>query len=325
METDRIKLCNGFGGHVVRRDTADAKELLAQFRGLVSGVSPHGSFPGPNPCSVERADLVEMRRLGDIWLCEKTDGVRAMLYCCIFRGLQVCVLITRAWDLIVCGLRMVPTAMFQGTVLDGELVSEGDGWLWLGFDAVVVAGVPVYREPFGARMEAATRALAEYRPCPGDPIALRLKSFYAASNPEDVAAYLRAAGSPAHAVDGTIFTPENAPVVVGRHRGMFKLKTRHTVDFEFSEPDLLSVWCPKARRSVAVAKLSGAGSVPSGAIVECEPGQEQIGSAVVPWTMVCVRKDKTTANDVLTYERTVVNHREALTLDDILQALRGGA
>jgi hypothetical protein len=35
------------------------------------------------------------------------------------------------------------------------------------------------------------------------------------------------------------------------------------------------------------------------------------------WVLVCVRTDKNTANDVLTYEKTVLNSREAITLAEV--------
>lgn len=294
----------------LRTWAVDEPELVQLVQDLVRALSPAGRFPGPNPCSVERRDLAGVR---DAWLCEKTDGTRVLLVFARFRGVNLCCVVTRAWEVFLTPLRHSPRAAFQGTVLDGELVTAADGGhVWLGFDAMVVCGVPVWRDPLSHRLDAARRCLGAYSPAPGDPVRLEYKRYFRSFR--EYAAYLPTSPFPA---DGTIVTPEQTPVCVGRHQGLLKLKDAggHTVDFEFAAPDVLKVYDARSRGGVPVARIDLAGAAPPavGAIVECL--KRETDDAV--WVLVKVRVDKTQSNDVLTYERTQVNARERMTLADL--------
>ena len=290
--------------------------LIASLRDLVKSLSPHGKFPGPNPCSFERADLPTLVR-GDYWLCEKTDGTRALLFLTTYQGTKLACLVTRAWDVYVVGIRQVPRALFQGSVLDGELVRSGAEWTWLGFDAVVVAGVPVWALDLSERLAAAARGLAAYQRSPRDSLALAFKRYF--RNFDAYSAAL-AAGVP-HPIDGTVLTPERGAVVLGRHAGLFKLKDsgKHTVDFEFTSADNgLSVYCSARGKKVIVGTMvvSACGErPPNGSIVEAA----YRGDAAF-WNLVMVRSDKNTSNDMLTYTKTMVNIRENLRLEDLRSA-----
>jgi len=296
--------------------SAEKDAFVQQVRDLVSGLSTQGKFPGPNPCSIERRDFETLRGSSEWYLCEKTDGVRALLVCLTFRGEKVVALITRGWDAYLLPLARVPRALFQGTVLDGELVrDDASQWTWLCFDAVFVAGVPVWALGFADRIAAARRGLAAYVPDPKDPCDVRVKTFFAPPHQsKDFTDFTKTLRYP---VDGTIITPGPDPVMLGRHPRMFKLKTKHTVDFVFSPPNVLSVYDPGSKAHVPVAKMRKHpfGDPPAGTIVECAPT-----TSTQWWTLTCVRTDKKTANDMLTFTKTKVNIRERLSLDDVLQA-----
>lgn len=293
-------------------------ELLDQIRQLVSSLSPHGKFPGPNPCSIERRDFRHLQ--DEYWLCEKTDGLRALLVCVTFRGEHVVVLVSRKWDPYLLKIRHAPRVWFQGTVFDGELVQTSDTtWAWLCFDAVCVAGVPVWRLPLSQRLDAVQRSFKDYRLTPGDDVVLRIKRFFKARGEQQQ--YRDHLDTVPYPVDGTILTPEKDPVVVGRHTGLYKLKTKHSVDFLFTPPNVLSVYDPGAKNHVAVAKLklTKQSAIPqANSIIECLP----TSARAEWWTQVGLRTDKPTANDVLTFTKTKVNIRENLGLEDILRAFR---
>jgi hypothetical protein len=205
--------------------------------------------------------------------------------------------------------------LFQGTVLDGELVRDDAGqWSWLCFDAAFVSGVPVWALGFADRIAAVRRGLTGYVRDSSDPLDVRVKTFFASHQSEELIAYMKTLRYP---VDGTIFTPGPDPVVVGRHPRMFKLKTKHTIDFLFTPPNVLSVYDPGAKSHAAVAKMRKHSLVPPpGTIVECAPT-----SSPQWWTLTCIRTDKKTANDMLTFTKTKVNIREQLTLDDVLASM----
>jgi len=297
-----------FAAHAVQEPVKS--QLLASLRDLVKSLSPHGKFPGPNPCSFEKADLPTVQK-GGYWLCEKTDGTRTLLFFTTFQGTKLACLVTRAWDVYIVGIRNVPRALFQGSLLDGELVrSVSSVWTWLGFDAVVVSGVPVWALDLSQRLQAAARGLSAYRASPSDALLVSFKTYF-----RDFDEYTRALPGIPHPTDGTVLTPERGAVVLGRHAGLFKLKDsgKHTVDFEFTSPDVLTVYCPK-RGKVAVGQMVRSPFTdcpPDGSIVEASYRDKTF------WTLVMIRSDKTTSNDMLTYTKTMINIRENLTLADV--------
>ena len=297
-----------FDAHVV--DPQATKEIVHRVRELVAALSPRGKFPGPNPCSLERANLKTLVP-GTNWLCEKTDGTRALLVFIDFRGVKCAFLVTRAWDVFSVGLRNVPRALFQGTVLDGELVLSKT-WSWLGFDAMLVSGVSVWASPLGARLDAARRGLAAYAPDPSDAMHIEFKTYY-----RDFGEYRAHLARAERPVDGTIVTPDAMPVCVGRHPTLYKLKEgKHTVDFVFRPPHILAVYDAAARGMVPVATLSDPDPtlVPD-CIVEASwrGGPDETKN----WVLETVRTDKTQSNDRLTFTKTLLNYREKMTLGDL--------
>lgn len=299
--------CNisGFPCHAVKYPVK--QHIIAQIKELLRALSPHGKFPGPYPCSLEKADLKSIQKTEN-WLCEKTDGTRVLLVFLTFQGVKMCLLVTRAWDVFVVGLKQIPKAWFQGTAFDGELVFSKNQWVWLGFDAVYVCGIPVYFMKLSERLAAAQKSMTDYRHDPRDPMHLEFKAYFKVF--DDYKEYLKHA---THPIDGTIVTPEDTPIVLGRHATLFKLKDggKHTVDFEFMTPDVLRVYDPGQKTSVHVAKLKISADIPSGSIVEAawESGNT--------WTLVTLRQDKKTSNDMLTYTKTMVNIKENLGLSDL--------
>jgi len=302
---------DAFRAHAVDPDAT--KEIVERIRQLVGALSPRGKFPGPNPCSLERANLKTLVP-GTNWLCEKTDGTRALLACIEFRGAKCAFLITRAWGVFSVGLRHVPRALFQGTVLDGELVlSKAKTWSWLGFDAMLVSGVSVWAMPLGARLDAARRGLAAYAPDASDALHIEFKTY--CRDFGEYRAHLARAERP---TDGTIVTPDAMPICVGRHATLYKLKDggTHTVDFVFTPPNVLAVYDSTVRGMVNVATLSD----PDPALVpDCivEASWRGGPDESKNWVLETVRTDKTHSNDRLTFTKTLLNCREKLTLDDL--------
>lgn len=273
-------------------------------------------FPGPNPVSLDTSHF-SLLKSEAYYVCEKTDGVRMLLVCYVVGPLKVVALVDRALTAYVLPLQRVPKAMFQGTLLDGELAwnKVDREWDYQVFDAMCVSGVPVLDLPLPLRMGAAHRALGTYAHTPHkDPVRLRLKSFVSSSRIGDLEAHLAGARR-TYDIDGVVLTPMRAPVMYGRHLGMFKLKfgERHTVDFLVdSDGKGLSVF--EGGKHVVVGALRKEVRSTPGAIVECA----QVSPGV--WDVVGVRTDKTTANDMLTYQKTLLNMREKLTLDDVVRA-----
>lgn len=287
----------------------DHPALLHTLQKL-SGSKDARRFPGSNPCSLERADYPKLRAQ-PYFLTEKTDGTRFLMLCCRHADKNVCALVDRAMAVWLLPLQALPTAMFQGSVIDCELAFNkvDQQWQLLAFDAYVVSGVPVFYMPFSHRMAAAKRALTVYSACPGDPVPLRLKQFVPASM-FDAFVQHEASMRLQFEVDGMVLQPEMSDAKMGRHTELFKLKTRHTLDFLVGvDCKSLHVFDPSRKTHVAIGELRTAGEPNS--IVECLLAQDNV------WDIVGVRADKTTANDMLTYQKTLLNMREGITVVEL--------
>jgi hypothetical protein len=297
--------------------------LLGVIRDLSKDDCKSTRFPGPNPVSL---DTSHFSKLGSepYYVCEKTDGVRYLMVCCTMDApaglrerratINVCALVDRALSAYLFPVEHLPGAMYQGSLLDGELAfnKKSGRWEYLVFDAMCVSGVPVLDCHLRDRLEAVHRVLRVYAefPCDRDPAALRVKNFFACSRMADFESALPGLRE-AYDIDGVILTPAARPVAYGRHYGMFKLKfdARHTVDFLVG-PDGRGLSVFDAGSHVQVGTLSPGQAAPPGSIAECQLHAPHTSL----WTVVTLRTDKTTANDMYTYQKTMLNMRENLTL-----------
>lgn len=298
--------------------------LVSVLKELACDEAKARRFPGPNPVSIDSSNMEALRREA-YYLCEKTDGVRCLLLCCTLPSRVVdarvdrpttnlALLVDRALGFHLLPLQKVPKAMFQGSLLDGEIAWNRTArrWDFLVFDAVCVSGIPVLNGTLVDRLKAAHKALSVYAGVPDkDPLFLGIKTFVPCAKFDDVDAHLEAA-STSYEIDGVILTPAAAPVVYGRHVGMFKLKfgSRHTVDFLVGR-DGRSLAVFDAGAHVTVGALRPEISAPPGAIAECT----RCGDGT--WNLMLLRTDKATANDMFTYQKTLLNMREKLTIDHV--------
>jgi hypothetical protein len=217
-------------------------------------------------------------------------------------------------------LRKIPRPLFQGTIVDGELAwdkSRG-AFAFLAFDAVTVSGVSVGHMPLYDRVIAMKKAFELHAPHEDDPAAFLIKNFIPLKTTMLIEPYLRTI-SEKFDVDGVILTPVLEEVRYGRHPRLFKLKTagKHTVDFRVGDGGALGVYDPRTKQHVTVGQMM-VGIPPDGTIAECS----HMGNgdpSIRYWKLETVRADKKTANDVLTYEKTMLNMRENVSLKDVFR------
>ncbi len=296
-------------------------EFSRRIRELARDDHPRFRLPGPNPVSLERAHFAKLRS-AEYVVSEKTDGVRFVLTCFVHDGIKIVAIMDRAANVYLLPLRKVPRVLFQGTLIDGELAwnKKTEKFAFVAFDAVALSGVTVGHTNLYDRVIALKKAFEMYVPHPDDPASFEIKSFVPLKLSAMIEPFLREANA-RYDVDGVILTPTHDPVRYGRHFGLFKMKTkgRHTVDFKCDTQGILSVYDPATSHHVAVGQLV-VGIPDEESIVECS----HMGAGDVDikyWKLENVRKDKTTANDVLTYEKTMLNMRENVTLRDLQNAL----
>ena len=293
---------------------ADREGLLAELGRLASSntTADRPRFPGPSPVSIERADFPTLTKQR-YFACEKTDGWRAALVVTRAGGRDLCYLVDRALTLFLVYMEQVPVALWQGSLFDGEVVYnlKTQRWSFLCFDAVRVSGIPIYLRPFSERMLVVRQAWAAYVPSIMDTVVFRAKHFVPTEDFGAVAGHI-ANMSEEFKTDGLVLTPDQGGVVYGRHREMFKLKTKHSIDFLVdTDGRSLRVYDPSTRAHARVGELAAPDPALQGRIVEC------VATMDGRWAVECVRTDKQEANDMLTYTKTILNGVENITLAEL--------
>lgn len=220
------------------------------------------SFPGAQPVSFARNHFLELQRT-DYYLCEKTDGIRCLLYLTAFLGtaegdIEAQFLIDRKNDYyyVETGYLHIPLpkppkgydlhSWHVNTLLDGELVQQrfpnGHKQLtYIIFDILVLRGQCITDRDFGNRVgKILDGVLSAYK-------------LFAKDFPEDIKAqpFQLTAKKPSfsyaapemfkeilprlpHGNDGLIFTCKDTPYVTGTDQHILKWKPPHenTIDFK---------------------------------------------------------------------------------------------
>lgn len=317
FELEAVDVSSGLRLHAV--SAGPHRQMLVSMVADLSG-APRGKFPGPSPLSIERADFPALTKTPYV-VCEKTDGWRAALMLARYEGVHIAVLFDRKLVPYIVPLAHVPVALWQGSLFDGEVAfhARDKVWYFVVFDAIRVAGIPIDRRVFRERIRVAVMAWEPYQPHSEDAVRVRIKRFVP---DEDIGAL---AGHLANVAldfktDGIVLTPDVPGISFGRCRGLFKLKTVHSVDFLVDETGLgLRVFDNRSRMQLKqvhlkVGELREAATPNS--IVECVHVEENV------WRVLQERTDKAHANDYLTYKKTFeVNVAEALTIEDVCLAL----
>lgn len=322
INTTKVTWPNGIELHRVENPTAAIlTERLAYYAGVQKQrVKKQYPFPGPNPVSIDRADY-EKFRMQPYHITEKTDGVRAIMLIIDVDGLHVGVVFDRTLTPYLFPIYYTPRALYQGTVLDGEIVYDklDNTWVFLCFDALNIAGVPVFHLPFTKRLEALTQSLQFYKPSPSDPGIIRPKMFLPFVKEVEPAFLTHIENmKQRYDVDGIIFMPELDRIIYGRHDNLLKLKSKHSVDF-LVKGGKLHIYDETTRRNKVIGTPTGpqAHLAVDGAIVECTLDPSSKKNEL--WTVLSVRTDKTTSNNKFTFDKTIVNIQQALTFRDVIQ------
>ena len=199
----------------------------------------HGTLtrmPCTNPCSLLRNDFATLRTQ-PYAVGAKTDGVRFYLllsYMCLAGGKEreYALLIDRAFRMVEVELS-APPALFEGTLIDGELVVDGDSLLFVLFDLVASAGFAFRMQVHSKRMDELAKVAQQLRV---DVLRLQLKQWLPFTPPsvrQLLVPSASAAAERALPADGLIFVAERKQLVPGMQRDMFKWKPaeQNTIDF----------------------------------------------------------------------------------------------
>ena len=213
-------------------------------------------------------------------------------------------------------------AFFQhGTVLDGELVQNrhDNSWMYVVFDAAVLAGQKLTQSLLD-RLQLCSDTLL---PCTSSKqLLFRVKPMFVLRGLDVLGFDTHVAALP-YRTDGVILTPNgDAPAGPGTCEHIIKLKTCHTMDFQYRDGML---WFGDERELFPVTRLglrfdvAQFSGIANCAIVEMSPSFDKSDvTAPVFLHMLQVREDKSAPNAYMTVTRTLRSARDNITLLTIL-------
>ena len=204
------------------------------------------TFPGAQPVSFARRHIEELKRQ-DYFVCEKTDGIRCLMYILVYQGQQVVYLIDRKNDYYQIQDIEFPktdSTPHTATILDGELVidtlpGKPSQKMYLVFDCMVLDGERLMHRSLDKR-------IAYFRDHVYTPyVGHRMK------NPEDILEdfivdwkkmemgygtekmFKETLPKLPHGNDGLIFTCRTTPYQCGTDQHILKWKPAHENSIDF--------------------------------------------------------------------------------------------
>lgn len=239
-------------------------DLLLTFRREVSQILGRKSlgFPGAQPVSFAARHKLELQKQ-DYYVCEKSDGIRCLMYLTRDGPQEVTYLIDRKNDYYHVPLLHFPISSEQecefhtGTLVDGELVNDtmSDGSIqlkYLVFDCLVLDGSSLMHRSLDKRLayfrdKVFTPYLELYKKYPGEvrylPFVVDFKNMEFGYGIEMM--FREILPNLAHGNDGLIFTCKNSPYQFGTDPHILKWKSedensidfRVTLEWPLREPD----------------------------------------------------------------------------------------
>jgi hypothetical protein len=301
-----------FAGHPSWQlsDTVFKDRLMKQIR-VWWGTANAKYFPGPQPVSIERKDFDTLRN-HPYWVCYKSDGVRYLFVCVRVDNRNYSLFVNRKMDMFLTKITTA-TTVFDGTVLDGELVynRETKQHEYVVYDATIVGGQSVTQKPLSARLDAATSVVSHIT---RSDIPIKIKLFFPLRDFQDYVNDI--VPDITHGLDGYVFTPEDSPVMSGTHYHMFKWKEqlKNTVDFRVEHRKNRRGYVLYLSKGKSLYEVSDTLTHPPMKKVPCIVECRYAGPH--KWTPVLVREDKSHPNNYLTYTKTLYNIQENIQLEE---------
>lgn len=266
-------------------------------------------FPGPQPCSIERKNFPTLKKNKYV-VCEKTDGERHVLVSLMFEDKKICVLVNRTQTMYLAPLNILRT-MYNGTILDGELVKTFDGrWFYMVYDCLMTEGNLCTQKDLLSRLKDAEKFAVSLKKLKTDPFVVKMKTFW---NLADFSKFQEETFL--YGTDGIVLTPVDEPVRTGTHETMFKWKPRdqNTIDFLFQRRGKKwGLFVQEKGKLFFETELDEAlEGTKDGDVIEC--GYQHDTKS---WRPLKFRRDKTYPNNRRTFYRTLINIAEDISVDE---------
>lgn len=297
-------------------------------------------FPAPNPVSLCRKDIQNIKRL-NYMVSLKADGIRCILVLTrSIRNENISFIINRNHEVIFLRIFAEQCMFSDATMLDCELVrDEGDTMALLAFDIVCLGGdtdinATLSSKDYRTRLQVLDNIINgnKLQVCGDDELDLCI----AKKECDEVSNACRMWASRNESrfkTDGLIFTPVDEGILSGTHTSMFKWKVTHTVDVEIRDdgeillgtPDSFILFSTGAFR---FEKTQWQLTLSTNAITQQVLASKR--STVVECTCDIIddihqiifvptklRLDKATGNSIVTVLRTLDNIKERLAINEL--------
>lgn len=274
-----------------------------------SEVPQQGYFPGPQPISIERFHMPQLKDK-EYAVCEKADGVRMLALWTRTPTERISVLMDRSGKVIPFTMKGVLPKFYEGTLLDVEVLEDNR---MLVFDAARVCGIPCNAVNLWDRQDLIGKWVSKVLRVKSDPYRLVHKRHVPLEEPTKLLEKKWDYG-----IDGLIFTPVHVPLQMGTQKDMFKWKPKHliTIDFKVEQGTAKNSWKLYLQERGELVHKESIKSVHSllvpGAITEFKKDKKG------KWVPTRHRPDKVLPNSVYTYHRTLVNIEEDIEDHELL-------
>lgn len=302
----------------------DIMNQMYTMMGLKQG--HHGyKFPGCLPVSIEREQIHAMKCKGYL-ATEKTDGNRYFMFLTTYDDKNLIIMVDRKLSMYHVPMS-VYDGLYKGSIIDGELVKNGGNkYLFNVFDTVVFCGTNVMQHNFHQRFGNALELMKMVFPSDKDPFTFQTKAFYPLTGFQELEKFSK---EQEYHTDGYVFYPQDLGYIPFRNWDLFKWKPSHlnTVDFlversmekqkytfsvfsKGSHVVIQTIVLPNSLMQVELEySLQGKDQV----VVECK-----LDTRSQLWVPTQIRTDKTHANDLLTFQKTIKNIQENIQVSEFM-------
>lgn len=296
-------------------------------------------FPAPQPVSLERRDIYRFKKY-PYTACVKSDGMRFVMVCTIVDGVCQTFMVNRAFRFYEVD-QCFGNNIYKETMFDGELVKTGenrDKWTYIIHDCIAFCGDDISKKPFNERYELvklAIETLWTHHTYDNnlekiDSFPIEIKKFYKFTDLDKLVDDMNK-GRINHNTDGLIFTPLTMAIGMHTQYSLFKWKPRnlHTFDFKIIEKDneIIAQVNDKGKLTnfagidkntevgkMFINKLNNLKDYKDGCIVECD--YDEVTDCYMP---KLVRVDKTHPNGLYTVDKTLLNIRQDIKLQELIK------
>ncbi|KAI5172391.1 mRNA guanylyltransferase [Nematocida sp. LUAm3] len=221
----------GIGQCINSRDSRNLLKEISDILHLRSG----GDFPGAQPVTMSRKDALDLKNR-EYFVCEKSDGVRALLLCKTINGKTYAFFMDRNCSFVRVPFKSIPSEIM---LFDGEIIQNPDGtFKYLIFDMIIYNGNDITKSDLLMRLNMAASYLHKNTKWRKDmgivenmQLTLEIKIMHKAYGLGEV--YRKIIPQLTHENDGMIFTRVDHPYTPGSCKAYLKWKPPYlnSVDF----------------------------------------------------------------------------------------------